>query len=74
MIVDAANGKRFSQPKQGTIRQFSLSLGSSLAALLLDWRLDAGHLTLGNQPQTDTIFASFHFVFLVLAAVSVANS
>ncbi|MGA2031019.1 MAG: DHA2 family efflux MFS transporter permease subunit [Thermoguttaceae bacterium] len=59
---------------QGTILQFSMSLGISFAVLLLDWRLDAGHLTLGAGPQVDAIFGGFHFVFLVMAAVSVANS
>ena len=59
---------------QGTILQFSMSLGISLAALLLDWRLDAGYLTLGARPEMDAIFGSFHVVFLAMAAICVANS
>ncbi|MCX7427850.1 MAG: DHA2 family efflux MFS transporter permease subunit [Planctomycetia bacterium] len=59
---------------QGTILQFSMSLGISFSVLLLDWRLDAGHLTLGAQTHVEAILGSFHFVFLVMAAVSAANA
>ncbi|MGA2621502.1 MAG: hypothetical protein ABSF26_28095 [Thermoguttaceae bacterium] len=59
---------------QATILQFSMSLGISFAVLLLDCRLDAGQLTLGARRQVDAVFGSFHFVFLVMAAVCVANS
>jgi EmrB/QacA subfamily drug resistance transporter len=58
----------------GTIQQFSLSLGISFAALLLNGALDARHLALSAAADTNAILGCFHIAFLVMAAVSVGNS
>jgi MFS family permease len=58
---------------QGTLQQFSMSLGVTFAALLLHGWLAWEQVTLGDHSQTQLILGSFHWTFRILALVSLVN-
>ena len=59
---------------QGTVAQFSMSLGISFAALVLDTLLESHHLVLGTESQTVAILSDVRLVYWILAGVSLVNS
>jgi len=59
---------------QSTVQQFSMSLGVTFSALLLDHFLHAQSAVLGAQADTDSVVAAFHYSIAAMALLALLNA